>query len=58
MQGNLAGWRSDIEVQMTTDLWGTLERELLATDGTPTPALALAPNQMSLGVMLQARSSL
>jgi hypothetical protein len=31
-----------MEVQLTTDLWGTLDHELIATGGIPTPALALA----------------
>lgn len=39
---HLPSWRQEMEVQLTTDLWGTLERELIATGGTPTPALALA----------------
>jgi hypothetical protein len=39
---HLPSWRNEIEVQLVTDLWGTSERELIATGGIPTPALALA----------------
>lgn len=39
---NLPSWKVEIEVQLTTDLWGTLDSELTATGGIPTPALALA----------------
>jgi hypothetical protein len=42
MMCNVPGWKVEIDVELTTDLWGTLDRELIATDGTPTPALALA----------------
>lgn len=42
VQANVASWKGEIEVKMVTDLWGTLERELIATGGTPMPALALA----------------
>lgn len=43
MQANVASWKGEVEVRMVTDLWGTLERELIATGGTPMPALAQAP---------------
>jgi len=39
---HLPSWQNEMEVKLTTDLWGTRERELIATGGTPTPALALA----------------
>lgn len=39
---HMSSWRTDIPVQLTTDLWGTLESELIATGGVPTPALAMA----------------
>lgn len=42
MQANVASWKGEVEVRMVTDPWGTLERELIATGGTPMPALALA----------------
>jgi len=35
-------WKIEMDVQLTTDLWGSLDRELIATDGIPTPALALS----------------
>ncbi|KAL0947343.1 hypothetical protein HGRIS_013461 [Hohenbuehelia grisea] len=42
--GHLPSFRNDEVLQITTDSWGTLERELTATGGTPTPALGLASN--------------
>jgi hypothetical protein len=39
---NVPSWKIEMEVQLTTDLYGTFERELIATGGIPTPALALA----------------
>ena len=38
----MSSWRIEIPVQLTTDLWGMLESELVATGGVPTPALAMA----------------
>ncbi|KAI0080600.1 hypothetical protein K474DRAFT_1682558 [Panus rudis PR-1116 ss-1] len=35
-------WQHDEVVELTTDQHGTLERELLAMDGIPTPALGIA----------------
>lgn len=32
------------KIEMTTDPWGTRERELIATGGVPAPALGLACN--------------
>jgi len=52
MINNVASWKNDTEVQMTTDLWGTLERELIATDGIPTPALALAPRSNPMAFLI------
>jgi len=49
---NVASWKNDTEVQLTTDLWGTLERELIATAGIPTPALALAPQSNPIGFFI------
>lgn len=42
VQADVASWKGEVEVKMVTDLWGTLESELIATGGTPMPALALA----------------
>jgi len=39
---SVPSWRVEMDVQLTTDLWGTLDHELIATGGIPTPALALA----------------
>ena len=39
---NVPSWKIEAGVQLTTDLWGTLDRDLIATGGIPTPALALA----------------
>ena len=41
---HVSSWRTEIPVQLTTDLWGTLESELIATGGVPTPAIAMASN--------------
>ncbi|KAJ8456431.1 hypothetical protein ONZ45_g18723 [Pleurotus djamor] len=41
---HLPSFKYDVPLELTTDSWGTLERELTATGGTPTPALGLANN--------------
>ncbi|KAF4578585.1 hypothetical protein EYR36_000392 [Pleurotus pulmonarius] len=42
LYGHLPSFKHDEKLQITTDSWGTLERELASTGGTPTPALGLA----------------
>jgi hypothetical protein len=44
LEDNCPSFEHDEMVQLTTDPWGTLERELIATGGLPMPALALAPS--------------
>ena len=44
MSCHVSSWQTEIPVQLTTDLWGTLESELIATEGVPTPAIAMASN--------------
>ena len=41
---HVSSWRTEIPITLTTDLWGTLDSELIATGGIPTPALAMASN--------------
>jgi hypothetical protein len=44
MSGSCPSFEHEEDVQITTDPYGALERELTATGGMPTPALALAPD--------------
>lgn len=39
---HLPSFRHEEPLRITTDFWGTLDRELASTGGTPTPALGLA----------------
>ena len=44
MLASCPSFEHDELLQITTDPFGALERELMATGGLPTPALALAPD--------------
>jgi len=41
MQNHVPSFKYEIPVEIVTDHWGTLERELHAMGGEPTPALGL-----------------
>jgi hypothetical protein len=49
MMSNVPSWKIEMDVQLTTDLWGTLDSELIATGGIPTPALALSGATSPMG---------
>ncbi|KAF9001943.1 hypothetical protein BDQ17DRAFT_1426228 [Cyathus striatus] len=44
LSGHIPSFRHEEVLEITTDEWGTLERELSSTGGTPTPAVGLAIN--------------